>query len=167
MIVQKAAASCFAPRLTHHMADLMTEERLPAETGKVQHSRSKGDIRTAGNGAGAGVGHGLAFIKLYGGKVRAERVLHLGAHGVRKIDPMSHLLPRGFYGAGTQRIQRRLRGRLRMLCGIFRPFTVAIGNVHLDLTPFGRYAAYADKGLRSVERLKTDCFCIRLNDPNG
>ncbi len=139
MIVQKAAASCFASCLAYDMADFMAEERLTAEACKVQHARRKGDIRAAGDGSCAGVGDRPAFIEFHGGKIRSESVLHLFAHGSGQIDPTAHLRLRWLYDAGTQSVQRRLlRGRLRMLRSVIRPFAVVVHITHSDLMPFER-----------------------------
>jgi hypothetical protein len=168
VIVQKTAAACLASCLADDMADFMAEERLTAEACKVQHARRKGDIRAAGDGSGSCVGDRLALIELHGGKIRSERVLHLFAHGSWQIDPAAHLCPRRLYGTGTQCVQRRLlRGCLRMLRSVFRPFAVVVHITHADLMPFERMSLMPmeDPGLakdcRSVSRVDGD-LCVTM-----
>ena len=84
-ILQKALAPGLAQRLAAQVGELVAQQGLSLPGTKIQRTGGKADAPALGHGLGAAIGHSLALIELYPGKIHAERTLHLGLEGLGQI----------------------------------------------------------------------------------
>ena len=136
-VVEKTGAGDLAPGLAHHMGELVAQQGLAGDAGKVQRAGGKGDAAALGHGLGSGIGHRLALIEAHSGQIGAEGGLHLGPDSPGQVHWAAQHFLGGLGGSCSESVRRQGGGRACCLSGGFPhpPFPAEIGLFHSITMP--------------------------------
>ena len=112
MVFQQAGAAHLATRLANNVAQLMSEQRLPAHGNQVELAGRKGDVAALRQRVRTRIRDRLALIQLDAGQVRAESALHFGLDRRGQVNRPSGMLDRRQVAHPAQGgLLRRVGGR--------------------------------------------------------